>query len=476
MLRWPMLMRRGNTFYSRVQVPLRLQPLFGKKEVLKSLRTVDPEEAKLLSLKVAAELKKVFAALDKKLKTPDPVTVARDYQHKTLADDAAWRQRADLSDDEVEAEASALTDALERLVDDPTAISRLLDRVLMEQGLHVPASQRPLFARELLRSEQETLRILLARTDGKVEEVGPTVTELLEKYLTDRQLGSKGEADVRACIARLVAIIGDKRACEVSKADVRTYREKLFALKLAPATTKKALTMISTLFRFGVEQGLCQSNPLSDGLTRVTRKADQTLGRLPYTSEQIVTLLTAASKLEGARRWLPWLAAFTGARVEELGGLRVQDVRQEQGVWCLDIQPTADRRLKTRGSARKIPLHSRLICEGFLEYVKTVPPDGRLFPELRADKHGVFTSRFGKWYGLFSDKCGITDKRHVFHSYRHSWIDAARRAKVEPEIRSALLGHSTASGTMTARYGSGHDLKALQEAVNAVRYGVEVPA
>jgi len=66
MRRWPMLMRRGNTFYSRVQVPLRLQPLFGRKEVFKSLRTSDPEEAKLLSLKVAGELKKMFAALNKK--------------------------------------------------------------------------------------------------------------------------------------------------------------------------------------------------------------------------------------------------------------------------------------------------------------------------------------------------------------------------------------------------------------------------
>ena len=32
----------------------------------KSLRTSDPEEAKLLSLKVAGELKKMFAALNKK--------------------------------------------------------------------------------------------------------------------------------------------------------------------------------------------------------------------------------------------------------------------------------------------------------------------------------------------------------------------------------------------------------------------------
>ena len=93
MIRYPMLLRRRNTFYSRVQVPLRLQPLFGRKEVFKSLRTSDPEEEKLLSLKVAGELTKVFAALDKKVQTPDPATVARDYQTKALADDLSWRQR-----------------------------------------------------------------------------------------------------------------------------------------------------------------------------------------------------------------------------------------------------------------------------------------------------------------------------------------------------------------------------------------------
>ena len=59
------------------------------------------------------------------------------------------------------------------------------------------------------------------------------------------------------------------------------------------------------------------------------------------------------------------------------------------------------------------------------------------------------------------------------HSARHAFAGAARRAKVEPEILSRLLGHG--AGNMTARYGSGHDLKALQGAVNAVRYGVEYP-
>jgi hypothetical protein len=38
---------------------------------------------------------------------------------------------------------------------------------------------------------------------------------------------------------------------------------------------------------------------------------------------------------------------------------------------------------------------------------------------------------------------------------------------VEPELRSQLLGCRVEN--MTARYGSGHDVKALQEAVNAVQ-------
>ena len=148
--------------------------------------------------------------------------------------------------------------------------------------------------------------------------------------------------------------------------------------------------------------------------------------------------------------------------------MRVEDVKEEQGIWFLDLKPTADRRLKNRGSARRIPLSPVLIERGFLEYVKAQPKDGLLFSELRPGPHGVLTGAFSKRYARFSDSLGITDPRTCFHSYRHSWIDAARRAKVEQEIRSALLGHS--AGTMTARYGSGHDLRALQEAVNAVEY------
>jgi hypothetical protein len=117
--------------------------LFGRKEVFKSLRTSDYEEAKRSCLTVEAELKNVFAALDKKVRTPDPSMVARDYQRNALADDLAWRLTSPPSDREDEALSYHLTDRLEALVDDPTAINLLLDRVLVDQGcMSLPPSAR----------------------------------------------------------------------------------------------------------------------------------------------------------------------------------------------------------------------------------------------------------------------------------------------------------------------------------------------
>ncbi len=47
-MKWPMLTRRGVTFYHRQVVPLALRPfLDNRRELWKSLRTTDLEEAKL---------------------------------------------------------------------------------------------------------------------------------------------------------------------------------------------------------------------------------------------------------------------------------------------------------------------------------------------------------------------------------------------------------------------------------------------
>ena len=67
----------------------------------------------------------------------------------------------------------------------------------------------------------------------------------------------------------------------------------------------------------------------------------------------------AAQQEKGGKRWVPWLLAFTGARMEEVCQALTTDIRQEAGIWYLDINESdPGKSLKNPGSARKVRLVS----------------------------------------------------------------------------------------------------------------------
>jgi hypothetical protein len=49
----------------------------------------------------------------------------------------------------------------------------------------------------------------------------------------------------------------------------------------------------------------------------------------------------------------------------------MSDIRQDQGIWYLDINENHGKRLKNAGSVRKVPLHHALIDERFLAYAES---------------------------------------------------------------------------------------------------------
>jgi integrase len=94
-------------------------------------------------------------------------------------------------------------------------------------------------------------------------------------------------------------------------------------------------------------------------------------GRLPYDADDLKKLFSpeaiqaraeALRKGRPAEYWLPWLALYSGARLEELGQLGTADVRREEaeaghdGVWYLAIEPGDGKRIKTRSSRRRVPV------------------------------------------------------------------------------------------------------------------------
>lgn len=175
--------------------------------------------------------------------------------------------------------------------------------------------------------------------------------------------------------------------------------------------------------------------------------------------------------IRDALYWLPLLAAYTGARREELAAMEARDVDEIDGIWVLHLRPNANRAaMKNASSERAVPIHSALINLGFLDYVRSVPQDGSLFPELkRKSRHaGLGADLAYSLDKVFEDQLGADRGAKSFHSFRHYVTDCLRNAPgLEKHVRLDLLGH-TGENIEDETYGSAAPLAALKAAIETL--------
>jgi len=157
--------------------------------------------------------------------------------------------------------------------------------------------------------------------------------------------------------------------------------------------------------------------------------------------EEAPTILTAARLANDPRcRWLPWLAAYTGARISELDKLEREDFAEHEGIWYFWITDTNGRQLKNESSKRIIPVHPALIAEGFRGFVDS-KASGRLFAKGAADA----VRRWFHAIGPFHE--GV----RPIHGWRHLFEDLCIRFAVPQDVKLALTGRS--SGKSDQSYG-----------------------
>jgi integrase len=66
-----------------------------------------------------------------------------------------------------------------------------------------------------------------------------------------------------------------------------------------------------------------------------------------------------------------------------------------------------------------------------------------------------------------------SDKNKVFHSFRHSVADALKLAVVQEPLVKQIMGHTNTDIT-SGRYGSKYPVKVVQEAVEKIRYDIDI--
>ncbi|WP_108460239.1 site-specific integrase [Devosia naphthalenivorans] len=180
-------------------------------------------------------------------------------------------------------------------------------------------------------------------------------------------------------------------------------------------------------------------------------------------------------KIRDHRYWLPHVMMYSGARPGEIAQLLVDDVRQMHGVWVMHFTDEGDeeKSLKTKGSFRVVPVHSKLVGMGFIEHVERQRNAGerRVFPEAERNERGHIAAKFEKKFGTYLTKLGLKEGRGLtLYSFRHGFSDAMRAAGFMDEEFGFLMGHSKFS--MTARYGAMPQgtLQKRVELIEAVSY------
>lgn len=503
----------NGVYYFRMGIPADLRPFMaGKREIKRSLGLKDREAAKA----VIPDMTKAAHALLRQAER-DRDTAAKPVAKPSPPKSAAALDRERSRWEAEQEQSDNLADALFASDMEIERLEPIMDAVAAGIEPDAPVSDLVRAGKLAVEHERENAGALVASlqarygqsaraSGGQIQavECSPDTGTglLLEPGIVDqwKAEGSKRPktvAMVKATAGKFHVGIGKIPVDQITKSHLIDFKNRLLLEGQSVANVNIRLSHISLLLGWAARNDIVPSNvavgtSLPNPQSRKSRRKPFKLPELKaiFGSPVFAERQRPAGGKGEAAYWIPVIALYTGARVREIAQLRCGDVREveysdaEGGMhkaWCLSITEDTDEAgletaIKTDASERLVPLHPKLIELGLVEYIhKLSDPKGRVFPLLPEDIYGNPAAKWGEWFsGYLRKACGVTDKRMTFHSFRHTFKDYARDARIEEGIQRQIMGHE--GGDVADSYGSGYSLHVIVAAIATYRVpGLAIP-
>ena len=188
---------------------------------------------------------------------------------------------------------------------------------------------------------------------------------------------------------------------------------------------------------------------------RKKTKEDVQKRRKHFDGGDYIKLLDGSQQGPLALSALIQLGAYTGARIEELCSLKLENVTSDR----LKIEDA-----KTSAGIREIPIHEHI--KELVIQLKKDSTDGYLISDLTLNKYGDRSNATGKRFGRLKGKLGYGPD-FVFHSFRKGFATQLETAGVPENVTARLLGHDF--HTMSyGLYSGGVSFEVLSEALGRI--------
>ena len=292
--------RGGGVYYIRRVIPLDLQPLLKRREIARSLRTKEFEEAKRRCRKESLHLDERFDQLRADLRTVgQPDTRFTEALRVISEAEADAMQRHELEASEFFAELYASED---------------------EDSL----PPYPVWAARQEKRDREDATAYLAEERRRAK---LPLLDLFEQYASQPGLRIATVQQWRGYMKHLIGFLGHDNALAVKPADLRRWRDRLATETGPRGKPRKAKTIndsylasVRAVLGWALDRDLMTDNaaasvkPLRSEREQVLRGRDLT--KVEQATILRGTLAPPPDKLSShkaaARRWGPWLCAYTG--------------------------------------------------------------------------------------------------------------------------------------------------------------------
>lgn len=311
-------------------------------------------------------------------------------------------------------------------------------------------------------------------------QTAPSLMETFDSYAVMHIKSPSRARRLRSALLHLTQTVGHDDATRLTSSALLTWREELLKTRTAATVLGSYLFPVRALLDWLVKEGELSENVaarLDMRLARQLRSADRS-----FSAGHASVILEASlvpqpgldPTLAAARRWVPWICAYTGAAVNEITQLCRRDVRKGDGAWHFRIQSGVGR----TASRRDIPVHPHLIEQGFLDFVDAEMPDGPQEMFYSASKVRDLESRIrqyrkvGNYLTFWVRQLGVTDPDVIpSQGWQRRFRMEGRKAGVSQAVLDAIQGREPAAGTK--RFLAIPPEMMLREMLKMPRYEVE---
>jgi integrase len=338
---------------------------------------------------------------------------------------------------------------------------------LRKRGILLVGDRLEAFVRAYVEAKERATRVLIRNAQRNYEpdkEAGhypkfePTKPKqpfdnLWTQFCEARKISPATRKKWEPYFKQLIRRVGTDDMSLVTEQHLLNWRDALLASKLSPITVRDGyIAAARSFFRWSKRMKRLPTDPSTEVFVEVSDKHETEMRG--FTDKEAVVILAAAlapmseamtAENAAARRWVPWLCAYTGARVNEITQLRACDVLPVDGIPCIRITPEAGT-LKT-AKKRIVPLHPHLIEMAFVEFARKKKGHAPLFyslerqrnPDRKNPTYASVGNKLAEWVrGL-----GIKDPTVApNHGWRHRFKTEGRRAQMISLILDAIQGHA----------------------------------